>query len=365
LRQRTTEAARRDNLLFFIGERDFDVSQSVTAAFAELRLPVLTGLEIQAAARYENYGNNVNSFDPKIAMSWRPIEQLLLRASYGTSFSAPTLFQSGGFITSNTQLTDPLNPTDRSFRAVRTESNPNLRPEGATATTFGIEVKPVTGLKLSADFWRYDFADLIIRRNPQAVLSANPNDPRIIRSTAIGRPITRVETDWFNAASVKTDGIDFSGRYTANLGSGSLVLGVDGSYIHKFDIDNGLSAAIIRGVGNRNFTNSLSATPRWRVNGQVGWSNDRHNATLVGRYISSYTDDDPRAVDRDIGSWTVFDLNYALKLDGVAKGARLGAGVMNLFDRDPPTVDSSFLGYDTETHDPRGRIFQASIGFDF
>ena len=38
----------------------------------------------------------------------------------------------------------------------------------------------------------------------------------------------------------------------------------------------------------------------------------------------------------------------------------LGAGVLNLTDRDPPAVQG-FLGYDSRTHDPRGRLWYVEL----
>jgi iron complex outermembrane receptor protein len=80
------------------GERD------VTAFFAELSFSPIDSIELSAAARYDDYswsgkdpaqGFIVSSGDSAttymVGASFRPVDNLLLRASYGTGFKAPTL----------------------------------------------------------------------------------------------------------------------------------------------------------------------------------------------------------------------------------------------------------------------------------
>ncbi len=70
---------------FLIDHADRDIR----AAYAELSLPLADSLEMQLAARYEHYNDFGDTTNPKVALRWQPIEQLALRASWGTSFHAP------------------------------------------------------------------------------------------------------------------------------------------------------------------------------------------------------------------------------------------------------------------------------------
>jgi iron complex outermembrane recepter protein len=72
---------------------------SVNSAFAELLLPVLETLELQAAVRYEDHGAVVGTtVDPKLAVRWDILETVALRASLGSSFQAPSPNQQGGIV---------------------------------------------------------------------------------------------------------------------------------------------------------------------------------------------------------------------------------------------------------------------------
>ena len=67
------------------GERD------VTAFYAEMAIPVLDTLEVELAGRYDDYSDFGSEFVPKVAVRWRPTDEVLVRASYGKGFRAPTL----------------------------------------------------------------------------------------------------------------------------------------------------------------------------------------------------------------------------------------------------------------------------------
>ena len=89
--------------------RDFprDADQHVWAVFAESLTWFGDRAELQLAARHERYDRAGNTTDPKIAAQFFATDWLSLRASWGTSFQAPSVFQAAGNISSRT-LTDPL-----------------------------------------------------------------------------------------------------------------------------------------------------------------------------------------------------------------------------------------------------------------
>ena len=101
-------------LIAFFNDLGAKGKKHVKEAFAELDIPVLLNqpaaqeLRINASARITDdqyYGTNKTY---SIKVGWRPIEQLLLKMSYGTAFRAPNLRENflrgqSGFLT----LTDP------------------------------------------------------------------------------------------------------------------------------------------------------------------------------------------------------------------------------------------------------------------
>jgi len=81
---------------------DTSGARNVQAAYLEFAVPVVSRdmniplvreLDLQLAARWENYTAFGDVLKPKVALGWRPIDQLLLRASYSEGFRAPNLPQ--------------------------------------------------------------------------------------------------------------------------------------------------------------------------------------------------------------------------------------------------------------------------------
>ena len=84
--------------------REFPVAadQRVWAVFAETLTYVGDRAEVQLAARHERYDEAGSSTDPKVAAKFDLSDLLSLRASWGTSFQAPSVFQVAGNASSRT-----------------------------------------------------------------------------------------------------------------------------------------------------------------------------------------------------------------------------------------------------------------------
>ena len=68
-----------------------DNSRKVASVFTELVAPLTKELEMQFAVRFDHYSEVGNTTNPKIGLRWQPSPALLLRASAGTGFRAPSL----------------------------------------------------------------------------------------------------------------------------------------------------------------------------------------------------------------------------------------------------------------------------------
>jgi outer membrane receptor protein involved in Fe transport len=365
--------ANADRFAFVIGNPDFNADRDVNAAFVELGLPLADTFDLQLAVRYEDYGGATGSTtDPKIAGIFRPTDTFTARASYSTAFRAPSLFQQFGGATSLNQVADPLNPGGVFFAAVRSSSNPNLIPEESDAYNIGASFEPVDGLVLDLDYWSFEFTDVIIQENFQAVINAFPNDPtRVIRSA--GGQILQVNVGFVNASEVKTSGLDFSVAYDWDTDVGLFRPFIEGTYVLEYDLQDP-QAGSVDGAGNRNFTNFGTSTPELRFNAGIGWVSGPHTANLFARYISAYDDDQNCSDDSnpvggscgagtggfyEVDSFTTVDAQYSLDtailLDREIAPV-ITVGVINAGGEDPPQVFTNG-GFDSKVHDPRGRMF--------
>ena len=68
-------------------------TRDVWAVYAEVNIPIVKNLEVDVAVRYDDYQDVGNTTNPKVSVRWQPVQQLLLRGSYGTGFRAPSLLE--------------------------------------------------------------------------------------------------------------------------------------------------------------------------------------------------------------------------------------------------------------------------------
>ena len=167
---------------------NFDHTRSTKAVFVELSLPFIENVETQIALRYEDYGGNIGSeISPKVAMSWRPREDLLLRASFSSSFRAPNIgiveegLEAGSIVfrdpISNQKvragLLDPI-PENGEVEQTFTLGGPapNVGNEYADSYSVGFIWTPggdLDGLSVQADVWRFEVSDRVL---PEPGISA-------------------------------------------------------------------------------------------------------------------------------------------------------------------------------------------------
>jgi iron complex outermembrane receptor protein len=358
--------ANQDKFTFVIGNPDIEGEQDVVAVFAEIALPITDTFDAQVALRYEDYGGTTgDTLDYKLAASWRATEDFSLRASASSSFRAPSIFQRDGGATALNQVRDPLTGST-SFAATRASGNPELVPEESTAFNMGLSFEPVDDLSIEMDYWSFDFTDLIIQENFQAILTAEPqNTDRIVRAgDPLNGPVTQVNTTYINASSLETSGLDIVLGYKIDTDMGSFSPSLSATYILAYDLVDP-QAGPIDGVGSRNYNNVGTSSPELRANLGLNWKHENYSANVFARYTDSYTDDQNNL--KEIDSHLTWDAQLNIDLGGLfeTEGAYvLTFGGVNLTDEDPPQVFTNG-GFDSKVHDPRGRQVYARLAIEF
>ncbi|MBB4212475.1 TonB-dependent receptor-like protein [Rhodothalassium salexigens DSM 2132] len=372
----------------FRGERD------TYAVFGEVRLPATDWMEVNASVRYEDIQGVGDSVDPKVGVLIMPHDDLSLRGTFSTSFRAPSIFQqeTGGFV-ALAQLRDPL-VGNTAFLAEFTTGNPDLNPEDSRQFNVGATYQPgaVPGLSLSLDYWNFDFDDKITKENAQALLDeaerqaaqvGNPtpllNPDRFVRpALQFGLPLlSQVNTQFVNAPSIETAGLDFSASYQFDTAIGTFRPSFEGTLITKYDITDP-TLGVIDGKGNRNFTNVGNPTPPLRFNLGLNWTQGAHAFNVYGRYIDGFDDDqasptaepgpDGRVPENGVVSdiFTV-DLQYTLQVNqlfDLDESLVFSAGAINVAGTEPPFVNTNG-GYESRVHDPRGRVVYVRLTASF
>lgn len=341
--------------------------QTADAYFAEALLPVSDRLEAQIAARFEDYGDKGgDTFDPKISLRYDVSDAWTTRASYGTSYQAPSIRQVSGAVGS-AGVTDPINPNDGTFNVtVFTSGSPNLEPQSATNYNIGL-VGRLNALDISFDYFNYEYEDLILPGgSAQSIVTAAPNGAAVQRDES--GQLNAVFTGFENRGDATMSGIDVNAVYDAEwFTNGDLSFNANLTLITEF---TSTEFAGLDGngelKGSRNNGNAFGSTPDMKVNLGATWVKDNHTTNVTVRHIGSYEDDqaDADSSYRDIDAQTTVDLRYTYALDMLDGETEIFFGAVNLLDEDTPELDSRPL-FDTEVHDPRGRQLYAGVKQSF
>ncbi len=359
-----------------------DASQDVYALFAEAIIPASDNVEIQLAARYEDYGDEEggDTFDPKVGVRWSLNDTVTLRGSIGTSFQAPSIRNLAGSVGSGA-LSDSATGVVSgsacggvdSFNAAQITTGADLEPQSAINFNLGavFQREKFTG---SIDYWNYDYEDLIqtgddfqdILDNECATGVYNP-DSRVVRDPS--GQLNSVTSSFVNIGSVQATGFDLTANYEfGEVAGGNLSLFGTGTLITDFDIDQDGSGNDFDGANNRNRFIGFGSLPDTRLNIGLDWNSERHSASIIARHIGAYDDRTPTDDSRDeIKSQTFIDVQYGFVWDHSSSGTtNITIGVNNLFDEDPAAIDDSErIAYDGEVADPRGRIAYLRAKYSF
>ena len=365
--------------------------QHAWAVFAEGLTYFGDRTELQVALRHESYNRAGSTTDPKISALFAATDWLSLRASWGTSFQAPSVYQVAGNSASRT-LTDPFRFDARgvgrctvdasgailergdNFASRTVLRGATLQPQTANMANFGVLFRPLDNTALSVDYWAIDYRNVIAQgRSFQAILEDDcrddgvPNDPRVQRDPS--GQIIAVTTDYENIAVVEAQGLDLNAYWDVETPGGSVRIGADATLLTRYDVGNA-GGDLSDQLGTRNDTNGFGPTPELRFNLSVAGSWGAHDARLTLRYIDSYKNDEVATLPV-IASWTTLDLNYGYNFAGPANGeATLSLGATNLTDKDPPPLPSGRTdvhrynlrpGFDGFVHDIRGRVLYARV----
>ena len=352
----------------FLGpNRNTAFEREVKSVFAEANYEVIDGLNVNAAARYEDYGN-FNTTAPKLAVNWRIIPQLSLRASASKAFQAPSIANSAAVLIS-TNVANIIDPRDgtTTFRSIQQYGNPALQPQKADVFNIGATLLPVSRLTLSLDYWHYKYKNQIQLQNGQAVINAAPNGPNVIRDGS-GVAQSIVISSYNAPSGTGTSGIDAAASYRFDIGAARITVRDNLSYLATYDVDTG--SVVYDGVGHRNNyqTSPLTsaAAPRWRNIAGIDLSLGDHFLSGTWRYVSSVVDDYQQVVGAPtvarVGAWSVFDVQYGLQF-GAGKQYELTLGMINAFDKAP--AKALYTGYLSTLGDPYGRQAYVRIGVKF
>jgi iron complex outermembrane recepter protein len=360
-------------------------SRDVTAFYGEVNVPLLKTLELNAAVRSDHYSDFGTTTNPKVSLRFQPSQSVLLRASYGQGFLAPSLYQlfvpqTAGL--SATGLNDPLrcpvthdNTLDCNAQFPLTfGGNPNLKPEQSEQATFGFVFEPTNQLSMSADYFKIRLTDAItngipvttILGDPQyyGLITRAPSDPAT--PNLPGR-ITAIQQTYINLGDTHIEGWDVEAHYKwPRMSWGRLRFDLAGTYYTRYDFEN-LDGTYSGNVSNAFGSVVVGVIPRWKHYAAFSWDSGPWTTTIANTYQSAYTDSQTDLNNdlRKVSSMSLWDLQGSWS--GI-KNLKVTLGVKNLFDTNPPATNqqNTFqVGYDPSYYDARARFVYVQLGYGF
>jgi outer membrane receptor protein involved in Fe transport len=389
---------------------------NVRELYGELFVPILAerpgvrALNAILGIRYSDYSRETigDSTNAQFKLEYRPVADVLLRASYAEVFRAPTindlsLAPSQDAPTFNdpcvglTNEALAANPNlglacqgvvpDGTFEQQLSQitgvfiGSPDLEPETGDVTTFGFvyDSSVIPGLSLNVDYWSYQIDDLITGLDPNfaiqnCVSTGQPQFCGLVfrytdpASANLGQIQSFLEPI-VNLGELETDGIDFGVKYALrDTRIGSFQFSLDATRLNSYENTPapGAVPVEIAGTYDRQFGNYA----KWRGLLGVGWKMAGFDGLLTSRYIHSIEVVDPDGApdvqpNLEVGSTTYFDLTagYTFPTD-----TRVQLGVTNLTDKQPPLLYQNNVinaNTDVSTYDLLGRRYFVSFVHTF
>ncbi|KRD80077.1 TonB-dependent receptor [Lysobacter sp. Root983] len=410
---RTPDASTPYNLVSsgnIKGERDR------YAIGAEFRVPLLDTLSAQLAGRYDKYDDITEvdgAFTYGLGLEFRPIERLLLRANYSTSFRAPDMplvFAQGvasfagivdyyGCRAGGDTVTEcRANNHPSQYQTLnQTVGNPDLQEEKGKSLTAGFVLDLIEGMSMSVDYYKITLDDQATRLSldyilqneancrigtlpdgspiPQGQSSAFCQDilSRVTRQVAPGNPngrVVNVRAGYINASRSENTGIDATWRYrfdTDRWGNFDFNLAYSlslGEKYKQFEEDDLIDYRDRLDNDNQ----------RSRVRGSVTWEKGDWTTTVFGQRLGS-APNEAEAAGRDavtgvyygarLQPYMLYNLSVEKKFGENMEAAFIVNNVLdNTHRKDPSNTAypffNPFIGAD-----PYGRAFFLRLSYKF
>lgn len=374
--------------------------RNIGSAYAELFVPFISKeqgvpgvrrIEMSVAGRYDNYSDFGSTSNPKIGLVWSPIDSLDLRATWGTSFRAPTVAEKAlvtrGIEIGNTTVDSPAGGQVPAFFLM---GSAPLSAEKSRDTAVGFTFRPeiFRNAELTFNYFDIDYRgristapfeqDLLLHPSDFAgLITAIPSDAaaQAVLNSALaegdlyvdflGTGATGVryllDLRQQNAARTRTSGYDITGRYSLPLARSTLNFDLNLSHINKILTSVTSQATPIDEV------NTYEQPLKTRVRGLSSWIVGGWNGSLILNYWNSYLNNSVTPHER-IKAWTTVDMNFSYDFgisnpSSILRGCKASLTVTNLFDVNPPlTTDPLFaMGFDVFNGDALGRYVTARV----
>ena len=390
----------------------------VTSLFTELSVPLLDSetngigtLDLQFGARYDDYSTVGSNTTVQGGFAWRPIDSLLIRGTFAEVFREPnvtTLFsgQSDSFpAVQDPCNTDNWNDLDASQQAVciaggvpgvvggvnsdggtengviqfngqlraRIGGNPDVNPEQGETYTFGLAWSPesMDGFTATLDWWKVNLDDGITTIDADVTLircldssgAGSEECSLVVRRPNTGE-VDSIAATVTNASKVTVEGLDAELSYGFGTDYGVFNFSFLVTHILNRETED------FAGAGVEDFNGRFAASPidasfnQTQAKILAGWN---YGDWGVFYQLDHYSGLDADLVNFDategtqsIASQSYSDLTFTYAVPW--QESTLSLSINNVFDKDPPYIESGFNG---STDEARYRLFGRTYNVGF
>jgi iron complex outermembrane receptor protein len=363
--------------------------QDIKAVFVEVVAPVIKGVEVNGAVRYDRY-ENFSSTTPKVGVKWTPIQTFALRGTYSEGFRAPGPAESGvesqstGTATARDPIRCPggvpaaggatLADCSVAVGAVKI-GNPNLKPETSKGVTLGMVWDPLANTSFALDAWKIKRSDEInplpyneAAALPDAIRSDNnlvvngvvqPNTGSLLLSRAPYR----------NSSFTEVKGVDLDLKQRFRMGDyGRATLGLTWTHIASWErAESATKHYQYAGTHGNCDTSNCAGTPKNKVSMVASWDRDALNLTATANYRSSmqnvafagdlcaskFANGSDAPYGCKLASFTTLDLSARYNLN---RNLQLFASINNVLDKVAPLDPLTYGGLSYNPMDASGAI---------
>ncbi|MCC6920360.1 MAG: TonB-dependent receptor, partial [Alphaproteobacteria bacterium] len=406
------------NLLNFTSSAPTRGNDSVVEIYTELESTILEDvpgakeLTLNVSGRYTNYDSYGSDWTYKVGGIYTPVDWVSFRATYGTSYRAPALFEQFQGATTGffDQDFDPCNnygapgknpilvanctaenlPRGGNFQATSGITVINqggaaagLEAETSDNFTAGIIFQTDVGndygrLAFAVDYYNIQIDNGVAQIGAAAILALCYNDPDFRAGGSYcglveaRDPVTfalTVSDSYTNVSTQTVEGIDYNLRYEVDLYGGTLLFNAE---VTQY-LEQGFQLLPTDEMDDYNGTLN---TPDWTGDFDLSYTKDgfrvRYEVEWIGSMSSyGFLNDEERATsnfDLDVPNYYLHNLSVQYT-DEEAQWSAI-VGVRNMFDKEPPTISSQF--YDRVGNSPLysgydylGREFFVNISKSF
>lgn len=368
-------------------------TDAVREVYAELEFPLLSGvrgaeeLTINVSGRYTDYDSYGDNTTYKAGLLWTPISAISLRASYGTSYRAPALFEQfvGATTGFGNQSLDPCNdygsknPTSPVYQNCASLGLPvnfnqtssveiatvggaalGLAAETSKALTAGIVLQPefpawFGNLSFAADYFDIQVDNGVQNLSAGSILNLCYNSLPSDFNAGSGwcNQVTRnpidnsldVTSGYVNISTNKVRGWDFTARYDRDIGPGSFRATVQVTNFLEQSGRTFPTDPLVNWNGTLNspkYTGSIDlaySLDSWHFRYGLTWVDNTESYTY-------YADGDQALYDTYVNTYDLSAPNYILhNISAQYRGDNwsVTAGVRNLSDKKPPRISNGII----------------------